>query len=122
MPFGGKRQMTPAEGMVATLPLLHGTTKTATAMTFGFNPYLMSWSPFHGAVYSIIEAITKMVAVGGDYSKIRLTLQEYFESLGKDHENGANRLRRCLVLSGRSINSARLLSAVRTLCPVRSWI
>ena len=86
MPFGGKRQMTPAEGMVATLPLLHGTTKTATAMTFGFNPYLMSWSPFHGAVYSIVEAITKMVAVGGDYSKIRLTLQEYFESLGKDHE------------------------------------
>ncbi len=86
MPFGGKRQMTPAEGMVATLPLLKGTTTTATAMTFGFNPYLMTWSPFHGAVYSIVEAITKMVALGGDYSKIRLTLQEYFESLGKDSE------------------------------------
>ncbi len=86
MPFGGKRQMTPAEGMVATLPLLKGTTTTATAMTFGFNPYLMAWSPFHGAVYSIVEAITKMVALGGDYSKIRLTLQEYFESLGKDSE------------------------------------
>ena len=86
MPFGGKRQMTPAEGMVATLPLLEGTTDTATAMTFGFNPYLMSWSPFHGAVYSIVEAITKMVAIGGDYAKIRLTLQEYFESLGKDEE------------------------------------
>ncbi len=86
MPFGGKRQMTPAEGMVATLPLLNGTTTTATAMTFGFNPYLMTWSPFHGAVYSIVEAITKMVALGGDYSKIRLTLQEYFESLGKDSE------------------------------------
>lgn len=84
MPFGGKRQMTPAEGMVATLPLLKGSTKTATAMTFGFNPYLMSWSPFHGAIYSIVEAITKMVAIGGDYAKIRLTLQEYFESLGKD--------------------------------------
>ena len=86
MPFGGKRQMTPAEGMVATLPLLKGTTTTATAMTFGFNPYLMSWSPFHGAVYSVVEAITKMVALGGDYAKIRLTLQEYFESLGKDSE------------------------------------
>ena len=86
MPFGGKRQMTPAEGMVATLPLLEGSTNTATAMTFGFNPYLMSWSPFHGAVYSIVEAITKIVAIGGDYAKVRLTLQEYFESLGKDSE------------------------------------
>ncbi len=86
MPFGGSRQMTPAEGMVATIPLLEGNTDTATAMTFGFNPYLMSWSPFHGAVYSIVEAITKMVAIGGDYAKIRLTLQEYFESLGKDSE------------------------------------
>ena len=86
MPFGGKRQMTPAEGMVATLPLLKGSTNTATAMTFGFNPYLMSWSPFHGAVYSIVEAITKIVAIGGDYAKVRLTLQEYFESLGKDSE------------------------------------
>ena len=86
MPFGGKRQMTPTEGMVATLPLLKGTTTTATAMTFGFNPYLMTWSPFHGAVYSVVEAITKMVALGGDYAKIRLTLQEYFESLGKDSE------------------------------------
>ena len=86
MPFGGKRQMTPAEGMVATLPLLEGSTNTATAMTFGFNPYLMSWSSFHGAVYSIVEAITKIVAIGGDYAKVRLTLQEYFESLGKDSE------------------------------------
>lgn len=92
MPFGGKRQMTPAEGMVATLPLLEGSTNTATAMTFGFNPYLMSWSPFHGAVYSIVEAITKIVAIGGDYAKVRLTLQEYFESLGKDSENGVNHL------------------------------
>ena len=86
MPFGGKYQMTPAEGMAATLPLLKGTTNTATAMTFGFNPYLMTWSPFHGAVYSIVEALAKMTALGGDYSKARLTLQEYFESLGKDKE------------------------------------
>ena len=86
MPFGGKTQMTPSEGMVATLPLLKGTTNTATAMTFGFNPYLMSWSPFHGAVYSIVEALAKMTALGGDYSKARLTLQEYFESLGKDKD------------------------------------
>ena len=86
MPFGGKTQMTPSEGMVATLPLLKGTTNTATAMTFGFNPYLMSWSPFHGAVYSVVEALAKMTALGGDYSKARLTLQEYFESLGKDKD------------------------------------
>ncbi len=86
MPFGGKHQMTPAEGMVAKLPVQGGETTTATAMTFGFNPYLMDWSPFHGAVYAIVEAAAKMVALGGRSDKIRLTFQEYFESLGKDSE------------------------------------
>lgn len=84
MPFGGKHQATPAEGMVAKIPVESGQTHTATAMTFGYNPQLAKWSPFHGALYAVVEAVTKMVALGGEYSKIRLTLQEYFEKLGKD--------------------------------------
>ena len=84
MPFGGKNQITPTEGMVAKLPVLGAETNTATAMTFGLNPALMEWSPFHGAVYAVVEAAAKMVAIGGDASKIRLTFQEYFEHLGTD--------------------------------------
>ena len=84
MPFGGATQLTPAEGMVAKLPVQGAETTTATAMTFGLNPYLMEWSPFHGAVYSVVEAAAKMVALGGHSDKIRLTFQEYFESLGTD--------------------------------------
>ncbi len=86
MPFGGKYQMTPQEGMVAKLPVLGAETKTATAMAFGLNPYLMEWSPFHGAVYAVVESAAKIVAMGGDATKIRLTFQEYFESLGKEPE------------------------------------
>lgn len=84
MPFGGKFQLTPAEGMAAKIPLLKGTTNTATLMTYGYDPRLSTWSPFHGAVYAIVEAVAKVVAMGGDYHKIRLTLQEYFERLGTD--------------------------------------
>jgi len=84
MPFGGKHQLTPAEGMVAKIPVLKGDTSTGTVMTFGYNPSIAAWSPFHGAVYAIIEAVAKVTAMGGDYKKIRLTLQEYFEKLGKD--------------------------------------
>ncbi|WP_297967273.1 phosphoribosylformylglycinamidine synthase [uncultured Anaerovibrio sp.] len=84
MPFGGKHQMTSAEGMVAKLPVLGAETTTATAMTYGYNPYLMEWSPFHGAVYAVVEAVAKMVALGGRADTIRMTFQEYFESLGKD--------------------------------------
>ncbi|MCR5176433.1 MAG: phosphoribosylformylglycinamidine synthase [Anaerovibrio sp.] len=84
MPFGGKNQMTPTEGMIAKLPVLDGETTTATAMTFGYNPYLMEWSPFHGAVYSVLESVAKMVALGGRADTIRMTFQEYFESLGRD--------------------------------------
>lgn len=86
MPFGGKCQATPAEGMVAKLPVLSGETHTASVMTYGYNPQLSKWSPFHGALYAVIEAATKVVALGGDYRKVRLTLQEYFEKLGKDPE------------------------------------
>lgn len=84
MPFGGKYQATPAEGMVAKIPLLAGDTTTGTAMTYGYNPKLARWSPFHGALYAVVEAAAKIAAVGGEYQKARLTLQEYFEKLGKD--------------------------------------
>lgn len=86
MPFGGKYQATPAEGMVAKLPVQSGETHTATVMAYGYNPQLAKWSPFHGALYAVVEAVTKVVALGGDYRKVRLTLQEYFEKLGKDPE------------------------------------
>lgn len=86
MPFGGYTQRTPAEGMAAKLPIIGGDTDTATLMSFGFDPYLMSWSPYHGAVYSVVAALAKIAAMGGDYTRVRLTFQEYFESLGKDPE------------------------------------
>jgi len=86
MPFGGKHQLSPAEGMAAKLPVLDGDTNTCTLMTHGFNPAIAKQSPFHGAVYALTEAIAKIAAMGGDYRKIRLTLQEYFEKPGKDPE------------------------------------
>lgn len=84
MPFGGEYQLSPAEGMVAKIPVLTGETNSGTAMAYGYNPDLASWSPFHGAIYAVVESIAKIVAMGGDYRKVRLTLQEYFEKLGKD--------------------------------------
>jgi len=86
MPFGGEYQDTPAEGLAMKLPVPAGETNTATLMTYGYNPRLSRWSPFHGAVYAVVEAVAKIAALGGDYSKTRLTLQEYFEKLGKDPE------------------------------------
>lgn len=84
MPFGGKYQKTPVQGMVAKLPVLHGTTTTASIMAHGFDPYLAEWSPFHGAQYAILWSVAKVVALGGDRNKVYLTLQEYFEKLGDD--------------------------------------
>lgn len=84
MPFGGKYQLTPAEGMAAKIPVLGGETTTATTMAYGYNPQLAKWSPFHGAVYAIVESVAKSAAMGVDYRRIRLTLQEYFEKLGTD--------------------------------------
>lgn len=84
MPFGGKYAKTPAEGMAAKIPVLGGESKDATIMTFGFNPDLGMWSPYHMAYYSVVESVTKLTAMGGDYRKARLTFQEYFEKLGAD--------------------------------------
>lgn len=86
MPLGGKYQLTPAEGMAAKIPVLGAESKDASLMTYGFNPYLGVWSPFHMAFYSVIESVTKIAAMGGDYKKVRLTFQEYFEKLLRDEE------------------------------------
>ena len=84
MPFGGKTQLTPIQTMTAKLPVLEGKTELTTMMSYGFDPYLSSWSPYHGAVYAVLESVAKIVAAGGDFRKIRLTFQEYFERLGTD--------------------------------------
>lgn len=84
MPFGGKYQLTPSDGMAAKVPVLDGETNTATVMTFGYNPKLSSWSQYHGSTYAIVESVSKAVALGADYKKIYLTFQEYFERLGTD--------------------------------------
>ncbi len=81
MPFGGSEQLTPAEGMVARIPVLNGGTKAASVMTCGYNPEVACWSPFHGAVYAVVEAVVRAVALGADPAKLRLTLQEYFPKL-----------------------------------------
>ncbi len=84
MPFGGQFQATPPEGMAAKIPVLAGETETGTLMSFGYNPFLSDWSPFHGAVYAVTESVAKIVAMGGNPARSRLTLQEYFEKLGSD--------------------------------------
>ena len=84
MPFGGKYQATPTQTMVAKLPVLDGKTDTVTMMSYGFDPYLSSWSPYHGAIYAVVHSVAKIVASGGDYRNIRFTFQEYFKRLGTD--------------------------------------
>ena len=84
MPYGGKYQLTETQTMVAKLPVLKGHTDTVTMMSYGFDPYLSSWSPYHGAVYAVVESIARIVASGGDYRKIRFTFQEYFRRMTED--------------------------------------
>ncbi len=84
MPFGGKYQLTPTQTMVAKLPVAEGKTDVVTMMSFGFDPYLSAWSPYHGAVYAVVDSIAKIVAAGGDFSKIRMTFQEYFQRMTED--------------------------------------
>ncbi len=81
MPFGGKTQLTPSEGMVGRIPVLHGNTTAASVMTCGYNPNVACWSPFHGAMYAVTESVVRAVALGADPAKLRLTLQEYFPKL-----------------------------------------
>ena len=84
MPYGGKYQLTETQSMVAKLPVLSGHTDTVTMMSYGFDPYLSSWSPYHGAVYAVVSSIAKIAAAGGDYRKIRFTFQEYFRRMSAD--------------------------------------
>ena len=86
MPYGGKHQLTETQTMIAKLPVLKGKTETVTMMSYGFDPYLSSWSPYHGAVYAVVESMAKIVAGGGDASKIRFTFQEYFRRMTADPE------------------------------------
>ena len=86
MPYGGTYQLTETQTMVAKLPVLKGKTDTVTMMSYGFDPYLSSWSPYHGAVYAVVESMAKIVASGGDFSKIRFTFQEYFRRMTSDPE------------------------------------
>lgn len=87
MPFGGKYQMTPTDVSVQKIPLLKGETDTASAITWGYNPVLSSWSQFHGGAYAVVESLAKLVSVGGDYKRVRLSFQEYFQKLGQNPLN-----------------------------------
>ena len=84
MPYGGRYQLTETQSMVAKLPVLKGKCDTVTMMAYGFDPYLSSWSPYHGSIYAVLESISRIVAAGGDYSKIRMTYQEYFRRMNED--------------------------------------
>ena len=84
MPYGGKYQLTETQSMVAKVPVQNGKTETVTMMSYGFDPYLSSWSPYHGAIYAVIESVSRIVAGGGDFSKIRFTFQEYFRRMTED--------------------------------------
>lgn len=84
MPFGGKYQKTPVEGMVAKIPVLSGETTTASIFTHGYDPDLAVWSPFHGALYAVLQSVAKLVALGGDREKVYLTMQEYFQRMSMD--------------------------------------
>ena len=84
MPYGGKYQLTETQSMVAKVPVLKGKTNTVTMMSYGFDPYVSSWSPYHGAVYAVTESIARIVACGGDFRKIRFTFQEYFRRMSEE--------------------------------------
>lgn len=86
MPHGGKYQLTETQTMVAKLPVLKGKCDTVTMMSYGFDPYLSSWSPYHGSIYAVVESVAKIVANGGDYKKIRFTFQEYFRRMSENPE------------------------------------
>ncbi|MDD3867960.1 MAG: phosphoribosylformylglycinamidine synthase, partial [Eubacteriales bacterium] len=88
MPFGGRHQLTPEEGMAARVPVEHGHTDATTLMTFGFDPLLSQWSPYHGAYFAVLESLVRLAALGGDPRKARLTFQEYFERLESDEQWG----------------------------------
>jgi phosphoribosylformylglycinamidine synthase len=98
MPYGGKYQLSPIQTMTAKLPVMNGKCDTVSMMSYGFDPYLSCWSPFHGSVYSVIASVAKIVAAGGDHNKIRFTFQEFFRRLGNDPKRWESRLFHFLAL------------------------
>ena len=118
MPYGGKYQLTETQAMVAKVPVPDGKTNTVTMMSYGFDPYVSSWSPYHGAVYAVTESLSRIVAVGGDYSKVRFTFQEYFRRMTA----GASRSQHFLVHTTHRWATACRLSEEKTVCPVPSTI
>ncbi|RYD04297.1 hypothetical protein N752_15755 [Desulforamulus aquiferis] len=108
--------------MVSKIPILSGETDTATIMTHGYNPKLAKWSPFHGALYGVVEAVSKLVVLGGDFSSARLTLQEYFEKLGKDPVKWGKPFSALLGLFTPKKSLAYLLLVVRIACLEPIWI
>ena len=118
MPYGGKYQLTETQAMVAKLPVLEGKTDTVTMMSYGFDPYLSSWSPYHGAIYAVIESVARIVAGGGDYSKIRFTFQEYFRRMTEDPATMEPAVRwHCLVHTMHSSDLDCRPSEEKTVCP-----
>ncbi|WP_185865134.1 phosphoribosylformylglycinamidine synthase [Blattabacterium cuenoti] len=87
MPFGGKYQMTPAEGSVQKIPVFHGSTETVSMVTWGFHPKISTWSPFHGGAYAVLECISKIVSMGGNYKNVYLSFQEYYKKMEKNPKN-----------------------------------
>ena len=87
MPFGGKTQLSETQVSVQKLPT-DGYTNTASIMAFGYNPFIADWSPYHSAAYAVVEACTKVVAAGADYSRMRFSYQEYFERMSSEHAYG----------------------------------
>ena len=88
MPFGGRTQNTETQVSVQKLPVGTATTNTASIMAFGYNPFIASWSPYHGSAYAVIEAAAKVVAAGARYDKMRYSYQEYFERMNSEESWG----------------------------------
>ncbi|MCR4777356.1 MAG: phosphoribosylformylglycinamidine synthase subunit PurQ, partial [Lachnospiraceae bacterium] len=96
MPYGGKYQSTPIQTMTCKLPVDGGESDTVTMMSYGFDPYLSSWSPYHGAMYAVVNSVAKIVAAGGDHKKIRFTFQEFFKRLKEDPKRWGDPLKALL--------------------------
>ena len=115
MPYGGKYQLTETQTMVAKLPVLKGKTDTVTMMAYGFDPYLSSWSPYHGAIYAVTESMAKIVAAGGDYTKIRFTFQEYFRRMTEEDSRWSQPFAALLarMMHRLAMNCLRLVERIR---------
>ena len=122
MPHGGKYQLTETQAMVAKVPVQTGKTDSVSMMSYGFDPYLSSWSPYHGAVYAVTESIAKIVAAGGDHRKIRFTFQEYFRRMSEDPKRWSQPFAALLGAYAAQIGFGLPSIEARTVCPELSRI